>query len=100
MNPVSVRLAGRDVEAAAGSRHVGTARPLSQLRAGEAGRIVRVQAGADAAASRRLFDLGFVPGAVVECVRRAPLGDPTVYRVADFEIALRKVQSASVLVAS
>ncbi|AIG64347.1 hypothetical protein CATYP_06770 [Corynebacterium atypicum] len=37
----------------------------------------------------RLVDLGFVPGGQVEALRRAPLGDPTIYRVADYEVALR-----------
>ena len=44
----------------------------------------------DPAAARRLVDLGFAPGAHVEVLRRAPMGDPTVFRVADTEIALRR----------
>ena len=38
---------------------------------------------------RRLSNLGFVPGRVVTPLRRAPLGDPVVYRVADYELCLR-----------
>lgn len=37
----------------------------------------------------RLLDLGFVPGTVVEPVRRSPLGDPTAYRIRGTVIALR-----------
>ncbi len=33
---------------------------------------------------------GFLPGANVEVLRRAPAGDPTVYRIDGVEVALRK----------
>lgn len=39
---------------------------------------------------QRLLALGFVPGAVVEAVRSAPLGDPVEYRVKGCNISLRK----------
>lgn len=93
MNPVSAALAERVLDAAPS---VAALRTLAGLRAGEAATIVRVLNLGDPAASRRLFDLGFVPGARVECVRRAPLGDPVVFRVADYEIALRRVQAACI----
>ncbi|UVI27749.1 FeoA family protein [Paenibacillus spongiae] len=43
---------------------------------------------------RRLLDLGFVPGNVVEVVQRSPLGDPTAFRVNNTMIALRKEESS------
>jgi ferrous iron transport protein A len=45
---------------------------------------------------RRLFDLGFTPGALVECVFRAALGEPTAYRVRGTVIALRPDQARRV----
>jgi len=42
---------------------------------------------------RRLLDLGFMPGAVIEVVRKSPLGDPIAYRVSQTVIALRKEES-------
>jgi len=42
---------------------------------------------------RRLLDLGFVPGAVVEVLRKSPLGDPIAFRVSQTSIALRKEES-------
>jgi ferrous iron transport protein A len=45
---------------------------------------------------RRLLDLGFVPGAVVEVVRKSPLGDPIAYRVSKTIIALRKEESQKI----
>lgn len=38
---------------------------------------------------RRLLDLGFVPGTVVESVRRSPFGDPVAVYVRGATIALR-----------
>ena len=52
----------------------------------------------DPAAARRLLDLGFAPGASVEVLRRAPMGDPTVFRVADTEIALRRPHAVGIRV--
>jgi len=37
-----------------------------------------------------LMHLGFLPEATIEVLRRAPAGDPTVYRVEGAEIALRR----------
>jgi Fe2+ transport system protein FeoA len=37
-----------------------------------------------------LMHLGFLPDATIEVLRRAPAGDPTVYRVEGAEIALRR----------
>lgn len=45
---------------------------------------------------RRLLDLGFVPGSVVEVQRKSPLGDPTAYRVSNTTIALRKEESQKI----
>lgn len=39
---------------------------------------------------QRLLAFGFVPGATVEAVRTAPLGDPIEYRVKGTCISLRK----------
>ncbi|MEU1788173.1 FeoA family protein [Streptomyces sparsogenes] len=46
--------------------------------------------------ARRLYDLGFTPGTVVEVVPRAPLRDPVVYQVKDYEVCLRREQAACV----
>lgn len=45
---------------------------------------------------RRLLDLGFVPGAIVEVIRKSPLGDPIAYRVSSTTIALRKEESSKI----
>jgi len=45
---------------------------------------------------RRLLDLGFVPGAIVEVLRKSPLGDPIAFRVSQTSIALRKEESMKI----
>ncbi|CAM3903142.1 FeoA family protein [Corynebacterium frankenforstense] len=75
---------------------------LNELRPGERGRIVATDDTAADEQHRRLLarlqNLGFVPGAVVEPHRRAPMKDPTVYRIADYELALRGRDAATITV--
>lgn len=73
---------------------------LAGLRVGQSGILVGFRDDMGTETMRRLFDLGFAPGAAVELVRRAPLGDPSIFRVADTEIALRRRQAEAIRVAS
>jgi ferrous iron transport protein A len=73
---------------------------LVDLVSGRTARIVDVSDAADAATARRLFDLGFVPGAEVEMLRRAPMADPAIFRIAGYEIALRRAQARCIHVTS
>ncbi len=50
----------------------------------------------DGVMRRRLLDLGFVPGAIVEVLRKSPLGDPIAFRVSQTSIALRKEESSKI----
>lgn len=45
-----------------------------------------------------LMHMGFVPDARVVVIRRAPAGDPTVYYIDGFEIALRSETARSIRV--
>lgn len=72
--------------------------PLSTLKRGQAGRCVGFDSTISAAAARRLFDLGFVPGAHVSFVRRAPMGDPMVVSVSGIDLAMRRSEAAHLLV--
>ncbi|MEU2287741.1 FeoA family protein [Streptomyces sp. NPDC013178] len=71
-------------------------RSLADLVPGARATVTRVVADGAPAVVRRLQDLGFTPGAVVEAVRRAPLRDPVLYRVKDYEVCLRRAQAACV----
>ncbi len=59
--------------------------------------ITGYDASADPATVRRLIDLGLTRGARVEFVRKAPLRDPIVFRVAGYDIALRRAQARMIL---
>jgi ferrous iron transport protein A len=71
---------------------------LAELSVGSSGTIVGIPNMAEPRC-RRLRDLGFLPGTAVTVVRRAPLGDPTVFEVRGYRAALRKSESGEVVVA-
>ncbi|MFO0691219.1 MAG: FeoA family protein [Myxococcota bacterium] len=69
---------------------------LDQAPIGRRVRIVGVAG--DDGISRRLADLGVRAGVEVECLRRAPLGDPTVFELCGYQLCLRRTESARVRV--
>lgn len=75
-----------------------TGTSLADLPAGIPGRITGVDSGIEPGTARRLADLGFAPGREVTVLRRAPLGDPAVILVADYDIALRREQTRCIFV--
>jgi ferrous iron transport protein A len=71
---------------------------LAQLPPGGRATIVGTLPGAASAVASRLRQLGFRPAAYVEVIRRAPLGDPTIYRVQDTELCLRRREARLIAV--
>ena len=69
---------------------------LAQLGPGQRATVTGYDDRMEPSTARRLFDLGLAPGVEVEMVRRAPMRDPVIFRVGDYEIALRAVQSRGV----
>jgi len=65
---------------------------LLDLRPGERGILDRLDLPEDL--SRRLMELGFLPGQPVTAAGSAPGGDPRVFRVDGAEIALRSETAA------
>lgn len=64
---------------------------------GKNGNLIRITSiNIEGVMRRRLLDLGFVPGTVVEIIRRSPLGDPIAFRVSQTTIALRKEESMKI----
>ncbi|HEU0189819.1 MAG TPA: FeoA family protein [Mycobacterium sp.] len=63
---------------------------LADLAPGRQATIVGLAASANPAVARRLRELGFRPETRVDVIRRAPLGDPTIYRVQDTELCIRR----------
>ena len=60
---------------------------LAEAKVGTAGVLESVDLPDDVC--HYLAHLGFLPGASVEVLRRAPAGDPTVYRIDGVEVGLR-----------
>ena len=63
---------------------------LAQLPPGQRSTIVGTVPQASPVVASRLVQLGFRATAQVDVIRRAPLGDPTIYRVQDTELCLRR----------
>jgi ferrous iron transport protein A len=61
---------------------------LSEIAVGESAVVTSLEL--PHAVGDHLMHLGFLPDATIEVLRRAPAGDPTVYRVEGAEIALRR----------
>jgi ferrous iron transport protein A len=70
--------------------------PLGELPDGSRARVAEVQGGGKH--QRRMLDMGFVPGAGVAVIRKAPLGDPIEYRIKGTAVALRREDADTVLV--
>lgn len=69
---------------------------LDTLPSGLAARVVTVQG--PSAIARRLMEMGIVPGAPIEVVRTAPLGDPIQVCLRNCHLALRRVEARAITV--
>ena len=75
---------------------------LDQIPKGQIVQIVQIVEVLDVAGddpiARRLSDLGLRAGVAIEVIRRAPLGDPTVFELCGYQLCLRRTESARVRV--
>jgi ferrous iron transport protein A len=71
---------------------------LAQLAPGRRATVVGTVPRAPSAVASRLSQLGFRATAQVDVIRRAPLGDPTIYRVQDTELCLRRREAQLIVV--
>ena len=60
-------------------------------------RVVAVES--DEGHNLRLMEMGLVPGAAVRMVKTAPLGDPIQVCVRNYDLALRRAEAKSIVVA-
>ena len=67
---------------------------LSELTVGEKGVLVALDLPENV--QNHLMHMGFVPGAEVTALRRAPAGDPTLYGIDGLEIALRHETASAI----
>lgn len=98
MTSVAARLGARRIDVSAARVDPAEGVRLAELRPGASAQVLDIDGSVEPATARRLFDLGFAPGSVVTVLRRAPLGDPVVFHVAEAEVALRRVQAAGIRV--
>lgn len=61
---------------------------IDLLNIGEKAKICRLLCGGEI--RRRLCELGFYDGAVIECVGRSPLGEPFAYMIGGAIFAIRR----------
>jgi len=87
-NVIADRLLQMSGKKHANSERPASARNLTDLKRGEAGILDHIDLPEDE--SRRLMEMGFVPGHTVIPGQSAPGGDPRVFRVDGSEIALRR----------
>lgn len=69
---------------------------LAEMKPTESGVIVSLSA--EGKIKRRLFDMGVTPGAEVLVRKLAPLGDPMEITIRNYQLSLRKVEAACVVV--
>ncbi|WP_292976097.1 FeoA family protein [Mycobacterium sp.] len=72
---------------------------LAQLAPGTRATVLGTVAQANPLIANRLGQLGFRANAHVDVIRRAPLGDPTIYRIHDTELCLRRREAQLIEVA-
>jgi ferrous iron transport protein B len=71
---------------------------LSELKTGEKAVIVKVLG--HGGFRKRIIEMGFVRGKVVESLQSAPLLDPVKYRVMKYEVSLRRSEAENIEVVS
>ena len=67
---------------------------IAELEIGEKGRIIKINA--EKTLKKKLLDMGFVPGTVVELIGIAPLGDPMEIKLRGYKISLRKEEAKTI----
>lgn len=70
--------------------------PLSQLKIGQSGIIVKINL--SGTARQRFLAMGLVRGETIHVERIAPLGDPMDFIVKNYHLSLRKAEAGEILV--
>ncbi len=71
---------------------------LSALVRGARAQVTGIDPATPLPVARRLRDIGFRADTPVTCLRRAPLGSPTIYRVGESDVCLRRSEAQHVTV--
>jgi len=71
---------------------------LTNLPIGEKAKVLSVNG--DNQITKRLMEMGVVPGASVRVIKSAPFGDPLEIRVRGYHLAMRKTEASRIEVQS
>lgn len=66
---------------------------LSELKKGEVGRIRTIES---SEYQEKLMEMGCVPGAMIQLVLKAPLGDPLAFELEGYTLSMRKSEAKSI----
>jgi Fe2+ transport system protein FeoA len=69
---------------------------LDQLPVGTKARVLGVSG--ESPIARRLIEMGVIPGAPVQVIKTAPLGDPIEVRVRNYHLAIRRLEGRAITV--
>lgn len=67
---------------------------LDKIRVND--KVIIEHVGGELSLKRRLLDLGFVPGEIIECVLVSPFHDPKAYLIHSNVIALRNMDARNI----
>lgn len=68
---------------------------LANLKPGERALITDI---GDTSTANQLMEMGCIPGAIVELLAFAPLGDPIMIRVSGYKLSIRKEEARTISV--
>ncbi len=71
---------------------------LTKLPIGETAKVVSVNG--NNAVTRRLMEMGVVPGVAVKIVKTAPFGDPLEIRLRGYSLAMRRSEAEAIEVST
>ena len=71
---------------------------LSELNTGERGVIVKVKG--HGGFRKRIVEMGFIKGKIVDVLQNAPLQDPVKYKIMGYEVSLRRSEAEMIDVIS
>jgi len=67
---------------------------LTKLPIGETAKVISVKG--NNAVTRRLMEMGVVPGVALKVVKTAPFGDPLEIRLRGYSLAMRKSEAKAI----
>ena len=76
---------------------INTTTTLTSLKPGDSARVLSIRE--SGRISRRLMEMGVIPGVTVKVIKAAPFGDPIEVRVRGYSLAMRKCEADTIEVA-